>query len=216
MEFTEIRERIKAVMSDRRFCHSVGVAETARRLAQRWGEDPDKAYLAGLVHDCAREVPDAVVLKRAEEFGIVIDNIERQIPHLLHGAVGAAIAASEYGITDPLVLSAVEVHTTGDTKMTGLDIIVCLADYIEPGRDFPGVDRLRAASEVHPGHALRMALEGTIKYLIEIGAVIHPRTIAARNELLGSEARAEQGDRVAIGFRVPGPRKFRPVSGGES
>lgn len=216
MEFTEIKERITAVMSEKRFRHSVGVAETARRLAERWGEDPDKAYLAGLVHDCAREMPDAVVLKRAEEFGIVIDNIERQIPHLLHGAVGAAIAASEYGITDPWVLSAVEVHTTGDAQMTGLDIVVCLADYIEPNRDFPGVDRLRAASEVHPGRALRMALEGTIKYLIEIGAVIHPRTIVARNELLGLGARAGQGGRVGLGSPVPGPRRFRLASGGVS
>ncbi|HOB22270.1 MAG TPA: bis(5'-nucleosyl)-tetraphosphatase (symmetrical) YqeK [Bacillota bacterium] len=177
-------ELLKKQLSPKRYQHSLRVAELASCYAPRIGVDPQKAYLAGLLHDCAHELAPEVLLQKCLEFGIVIGNIERKNPFLLHGPVGSQLAKRDYGIEDPAVLAAIAEHTTGKPGMGKLSRIVCLADYVEPGRTFSGVEKIRALAEENLDLALLRALENTIAYLLAEERLIHPLTILTRNWLL--------------------------------
>jgi predicted HD superfamily hydrolase involved in NAD metabolism len=184
MEIAILQERLKHILSTKRFTHSIGVKHAAMELAQQFGGDIEKAALAGLLHDCAREMPSNHLLKRAEEFGIVVGSLEKSSPVLLHAVVSARIAAVEYGIHDGQVIKAIELHTTGDADMTKLDKIIFLADYIEPNRTYPGVDKLRCLARKDLDRAVLAAFDQTIRYLVKEKMVIHPASIAGRNALL--------------------------------
>jgi predicted HD superfamily hydrolase involved in NAD metabolism len=182
--FEEITNQLEKKLSPKRFKHCLGVSKTAGKLAEMYGGNKDKAVLAGLVHDCAREMPSNILLKTAEAFGIVVNDVERRDPMLLHAPVGAFIARQEYGVDDPEVCRAVMVHTTGDSVMSLLDNIVFLADYIEPGRSFPGVEKLRALAKTDLQQALLAAYDQTLRYLISERELVHPATLEGRNALL--------------------------------
>lgn len=179
-----ILEDLKKNMTQKRFAHTLGVMETAVALAKRFGVDEEKAELAAMVHDCAKDIPEVEQLNLVREFGILLDEISMVETALVHAPLGAALAKIKYGIEDPGILRAVKVHTTGDTKMTPLDKVIFLADYIEPGRNFPGVDRLRKVAFEDLDEAVIMACDSTIKYVIEGGRLLHPRMVEARNCLL--------------------------------
>jgi len=166
------------------FHHSVGVAETARSLAQRYGVDPEAAFTAGLLHDLAKNLPPEGLLKAAEASGIVVDGIERANPSLLHGPVAAVWAEKELGITDRSILDAIRYHTTGRAGMSRLEMVVYLADLIEPGRRYPGVDRLRELAGKDLVAACRAGLDQTLRFCLDRGLLIHPRSFEARNALL--------------------------------
>lgn len=163
------------------------MAAAAVDLADRYGADREKARIAGLVHDCARDLPRNILLKRVLEFGIVLDEIEEQETGLLHGPVGAHLASCIFGITDKDVFTSVYYHTTGRARMSLLEKIVYLADYVEPGRHFPGVEELRVWAQRDLNVAILRATDSTLKYVIERGGLIHPRTVEARNWLLCHE-----------------------------
>jgi len=173
------------MLSPGRYLHSLGVAEAAAALAQCYGANPEKARIAGLVHDCGKSPSKNILLKRVLEFGIVMDEIEQVETHLLHGPVSAELAQREFGIDDEEMLSAIRYHTTGRVWMSLLEKIVYLADYIEPGRCFPGVDELRKVAYRNLDIALLQAMDLTLIHIIERGLMIHPRTVAARNWLVG-------------------------------
>ncbi|KXG74625.1 hypothetical protein AN618_22210 [Fervidicola ferrireducens] len=179
-----ILEDLKKNMTQKRFAHTLGVMETAVALAKRFGVDEEKAELAAMVHDCAKDIPEVEQLNLVREFGILLDEISMVETALVHAPLGAALAKIKYGIEDPGILRAVKVHTTGDPKMTPLDKVIFLADYIEPGRNFPGVDRLRKVAFEDLDEAVIMACDSTIKYVIEGGRLLHPRMVEARNCLL--------------------------------
>lgn len=179
-----ILDDLKKNMTPERFAHTLGVMETAVALAKRYGVDEEKAELAAMVHDCAKDLPEAEQLNLAREFGILLDEISVVETALVHAPLGAALARIKYGIEDQDVLRAVRVHTIGDTDMTTLDKIIFLADYIEPGRNFPGVDRLRKAAFEDLDQALILACNSTIKHVIDEGGLLHPRMVEARNYLL--------------------------------
>lgn len=179
-----VLDRLTKNLAPKRLKHSLGVSEAAAELACCYGADVAKARLAGLLHDCAREMSNNILLQTAEAFGIVVNDVERREPMLLHAPVGAFIAARDYGVDDPEVLRAITWHTTGGPVMSLLDNVIFLADFIEPGRSFSGVDKLRRAAESSLQAALLAAYDQTLEYLITKRGLIHPATVEGRNALL--------------------------------
>lgn len=184
MKFTLYKEKLKEVLSPKRYDHSLGVQQTAMELAARFGGNIYKAGVAGLLHDCAREMPSDHLLKRAEEFGIVVGSLEYSSPVLLHAAVSACIASKDYGIQDNEILKAITLHTTGGADMSVLDKIIFLADFIEPHRDFSGVDMLRDLARKNLDKAVLAAFDQTMRHLLKKQMVIHPDSVEGRNALL--------------------------------
>ncbi len=166
------------------FAHSLGVADAAANLAEQYGADRDKAYLAGLIHDYGKRFNGQELLNLAREMDIALDRITRQEPRLLHAPVGAALIRKELQINDPDILSAVANHTIGRSGMSQLEKIVYLADYIERGRDFPAVNKIRQAALENLEQALLEAVEFAIRSVLDRKLLLHPRSIAFRNELL--------------------------------
>ncbi len=117
----------------------------------------------------------------------MVDDITRSEPQLLHGPVGAVVAREEYHIDDENILNAISYHTTGREGMNTLEKIIYLADFIEEGRSYPGVDALRKCAKIDLDTAMVMAFSNTIRYIAGIGGLIHPRTVIARNFLVLQE-----------------------------
>lgn len=130
----KMKKTLKKHLDAPRFEHTMGVAYTAGCLAMRYGEDIEKALVAGLLHDCAKCVPDDKKEKICLKNKIVMTDAEQRSPYLLHAKVGAHFARHKYGVEDEEILSAIACHTTGKPAMRELDKIVFIADYIEPMR----------------------------------------------------------------------------------
>lgn len=192
MNCMEIKKQLSVQLSEKRYSHSLGVSQTAVKLAKRYGYDTNKAKIAGLLHDCARELPMEVLLSKAEEFGIVVDDVEKQEPILLHAPVAAQMAKIWYGIQEQDILQAIALHTTGNGSMTLLDKIVYLADMIEPQRKFKGVEELRLLAEKDVDEAFAASLDQSIRHILKGGGLIHPGTIDARNQLIIARRRGKK------------------------
>lgn len=190
MDKTAITSQLSTVLSSKRLLHSLGVARTAVYLAELYGVDPQQAEIAGLLHDCAREMSYAELLRQAEVQHLPLDALDRQAPVLLHARLGAHIARTEYGITDEAILQAITCHTVGGPQMTTLDKIIFLADYIEPGRDFDGVEALRAVAAQNLDQAVLAAYDQTIAYMRQKKIVIHPDTLAGRQAMVASSQKS--------------------------
>ncbi|HWR05653.1 bis(5'-nucleosyl)-tetraphosphatase (symmetrical) YqeK [Sporomusa sp.] len=184
MNYNQVAEKLSQCLSTKRFRHSLGVSQTAIDLAVRFGVDIEQAKLAGLLHDCARAIPSNNLLPTAAAFGIVMNDVEYCQPVLLHAPLGACLAKKEYGVTDPHILKAIALHTTGGANLSNLEKIIYLADFIEPGRDFPGVDKLRSLALNDLDAAMLAAYDQSLHYVIEKGVPIHPASIEGRNYLL--------------------------------
>lgn len=185
----QIRSQLRERLSPRRYQHSLGVAETARALAERFGADSDRAELAGLLHDVAREWRGPELLERARLLGLSIGYLEEMAAMpCLHGIVGADVATQAFGVTDDGLLSAIAHHTLGRERMTVLEKVVFLADAIEPNRPTaPYIEELRALAHEDLDKACRRAYDHTFDYLLRTGQPIHPQAAAARNWLLFTE-----------------------------
>lgn len=176
----EIVAKEKANMDDKRFQHCVRVSETAKKLARLNNYSENKAALAGFVHDYAKQVP-------VEEYRKVIknENFDQDLLNwnraIWHGIVGTYFIKKDLKITDPEILQAVRRHTTADIEMTTLDKIVFMADFIEPGRDFPGVDEARKITYNDLDEGVGYQLAHTLEFLIEQRNKIYPRTLEAYN-----------------------------------
>lgn len=130
-----IMKDLKSSLDKDRYQHTLGVAYTAMCLAMKYEVDLQKAEVAGLLHDCAKCIPDDKKLKKCIEHNISISETEREQPYLLHAKVGAFIAMDKYGIHDMDIINAILKHTTGACDMTMLEKIIYVADYIEPNRN---------------------------------------------------------------------------------
>ena len=130
-----LQKHMKEELSADRFEHTLGVMYTAESLAMRYGADMTKAAVAGLLHDCAKCIPNSQKLKMCKKHDIEITEMEEQNPSLLHAKLGAYMAKKAYGVEDEEILSAIRWHTTGKPDMSLLDIIIYMADYIEPYMD---------------------------------------------------------------------------------
>lgn len=183
MNREQIIAYVREQMPERRWMHTLGVMETAVRLAERYGADPVKADLAAILHDVAKYWPAERQRELIEKHQLYPDMLDYDV-QLLHSHIGAHVAETQFGITDAEVLDAIRFHTSGRAGMTLLDKIVCLADYIEPGRNFPGVDRIRELADQSLERALIAGFDSTIQYLIAQGKKIYPLTMLARNSLI--------------------------------
>lgn len=183
------RERL----SDKRYEHTLRVAETAERLAGLHGLDPKIARLAGLLHDTARELGKEELLQIAEEKALPVGDLERERPMLLHGPVAAELSRKDLGVKDGEVLDAVRAHTTGEPEMGSLALALYVADKIEPGRDQPGVETLRDLAPKSLRRAARAALADSVSHNEQRGRSVHPksRQTLERLEQSGRESSGE-------------------------
>lgn len=162
----DLKKGLKKNMDESRYEHTLGVMYTSAALAMRYECDLDKALLAGLMHDCAKCMPNAKKLKTAEKYGLEITDLEKKNPFMLHAKVGAVLAEKKYDITDEEVLGAIRWHTTGRPDMTLLEKIVYVADYIEPKRDkAPNLGEIRKLAFIDLDRALLKILQDTLNYL---------------------------------------------------
>lgn len=174
---------MQETLSPERIKHSLGVVDVAVSLAEFYDEDPVHARLAGITHDLAREMRPADMLAEALMRKLPMERVERQAPILLHGPIEASRLAEE-GLHDPDILQAVRLHTTGAPGMGKLAQIIFVADAIEPGREYPGVEELREVSRQGLRTAVATCLKSQLTHLIATGQLIHPRSLATYNSFI--------------------------------
>lgn len=183
MEREQALKIVKAQLTEHRYQHTLGVMETATLLASRFGADEKKAELAAIFHDYAKFRPKdemrQIIVREAMPEDLLEYNTE-----LWHAPVGAYLAEHEAGITDPEVLSAIRYHTSGRRGMTKLEKVIYLADYIEPGRHFPGVEEVRKLAKSNLNDALIMAVQNTILFLMKKNQAIYPESFYTYNDLI--------------------------------
>lgn len=187
MKLEKMRSLLQKALPEKRFLHSVAVYESALELAKahRVGkETSEKIAVAALLHDCGREVPTKESVAKAKELGLFPDPVECNQPILLHSKLGVIYAQKKYGVKDEEILDAIAFHTTGKADMSVVAMIVFLADMVEPGRAFPGVEELRRLAVKDLEEAMLAAYANTTGYLLENGLLIHPRCIEGYNQLL--------------------------------
>ncbi len=181
MNFDNYVNLMKGRLCKKRFEHSLRVVDTALGIMPNFKTEPDKVRLAALLHDFAKDMTHQELLTLAGRQGLITCKAEEVQPDLLHGPVGAYLCQEELGITDAEVLDAIRYHTTGHVSMSSLDIIVYLADLIEPGRTYQGVQELRKICERDLTWGLLYAFDYTLQYVLRRKFLIHPLTIEARN-----------------------------------
>ena len=179
----ELRPIALSYLKPKRMPHVLGTEQEAVRLVRRYGGDETQARIAALLHDCTKKLDMAQQLALCEKYGIMLDELEQKALKLLHSKTGAAIARDVFGVEDA-VYDAILYHTTGKPDMTRLEKIIYLADYIEPTRDFPGVDELRKTVYEDMDKGLLMGLTMTIQEMEEMGNPVHHLTRDARDYLL--------------------------------
>ncbi len=183
VEIKKLKEKLKKTKNFR-LKHTRAVEETAVKIAKRYPVEIDKVKIASLLHDFARHYEDEKLLKMVEENNIEVDDLEKDIPALLHSPVGAYLAEHKFGIKEEDILNAIRFHTIGRPGMSRLEKIIFVADVVEPGRNFPGVDLIREKIDKDLDEAVILVCDFTIKYNIDRKRVIHPNTLYTRNSLL--------------------------------
>ena len=178
----QLRAAALSYLKHKRIPHVLGTEQEAVRLAERYGADVEKARIAALLHDCTKKLDLPSQLALCERYGIELDELEQQALKLLHSKTGAAVARDLFGVDDE-IYSAIWHHTTGRAHMTLLEKVIYLADYIEPTRDFPGVDHLRNVCYQDLDEGLLLGLEMTIQEMTAMGNPVHHATVEARDAL---------------------------------
>ena len=180
----QLRAVALSYLKNRRIPHVLGTEQEAMRLAERYGADVEKARVAALLHDCTKRLnmPEQMLL--CKQYGIQLDELEQKALKLLHAKTGAEIARDIFGVDDE-IYRAIWWHTTGHAGMTLLEKIIYLADYMEPTRDFPGVEELRKTCYEDLDKGLLLGLEMSIEEMTAMGNPVHHATVEARDALKG-------------------------------
>lgn len=181
----ELIAKVKDQVSEKRFKHILGVEQAALELARANDYELEKASVAALVHDYAKERSDSEFKALIVQPGLEQDLLNWN-NFIWHGVVGAEIIKKELKITDEEILNAVRRHTVGAKEMTMLDQIVYVADYIEPGRDFPGVDQARQLAAESLRAAVEFETKHTLLYLMNNDKTIYPAAILTYNAYVAS------------------------------
>ena len=179
MEYAEAKKMVKARLSEKRWTHTKNVKKMAVKLAKRWGADPEKAAMAAILHDSAKELPKQQLLQIFADNAIIAENAPSRPSPVWHGIAAAILAETQWGITDPEILSAIRCHTTGKVGMSKLDKIVYLADMTSAERDWPGVEELRELEMQDLDGALCDALKRSIDFVKEKNGTLDPESVAA-------------------------------------
>lgn len=180
----EFKDILKARLTEKRYIHSINVADSARELARIYGADEEKAYTAGLVHDSCKDMPAGLQLSYLLENNAELTEIELNTAKLYHAMSGKIFAQKEFGIEDDDMLNAIRYHTTGRKNMSLLEKIVFIADFISVERDYNGVDVMRQKAVRSLDEAIVEGLSFTIKDLIDAERLVHPDTLDAYNDAL--------------------------------
>lgn len=186
---SQIKEKLRTLLSPKRYIHTIGVSETAKKLARLYGEDEDKAYLAGLLHDCAKYMSIDEQLEKCNTLGVEIDLETRLCTPVIHAPLGAQMANREYDIDDEDILNAIRFHTVAREGMSRLEKIIYIADMIEPSREYDEVEDLRRISETNLDKAMLKCLSECIMFNIKKGKAVHSNSIKCYNELICKEAK---------------------------
>ena len=175
----QILDILRSELKPGRFRHTLGVAETAMRLAPRCGVEPRRAELAGLLHDCAKSMPIEELRAMVRENVPDADAEELAAERVVHAPAGSVVAEKRFGVRDRSILSAIRKHTLGGAEMSALDALIYVADFIEPNRaDFPGLSEARALAEKDIYLAARLCAQLTNEHVRREGGRSHPRTLA--------------------------------------
>lgn len=184
MILSEYEQLVSQQLSAARMQHSRNVAKEAERLAKRYGANPQKARLAGILHDIMKEAPPEQQLKIIEGSGIMLTDVERGAPKLWHAMAGAIYIRDTLKLEDAEIFDAVRYHTTGRADMTPLEKVVFVADFTSEERDYDGVDALRVAADISLEAAMLAGMVYTIADLAEQQRPIHPDSLAAYNQIV--------------------------------
>ena len=171
----ELEKVVIRLLNPNRVNHVLGCRDTAARLARIWGVDETDAARAGMLHDVTKAIDGPLQLTLCREYGKVLSEFSLKYPKTLHALTGSMVAERIFGENEKVV-AAIECHTTGKGNMTMLEKIIYVADYMEPNRDFPGVDKLRHYAETDMDAALKLGLETTLEHLKRQGAEVSPES----------------------------------------
>jgi predicted HD superfamily hydrolase involved in NAD metabolism len=180
MDITQAVELVRGELNASRFDHTLRVMETSEVLAERFEAPVEHAKLAAVLHDYAKNWPAVKLRTYIEQKGLSKDLLNYH-KELWHGPVAADVMEHKYHIQNADILNAIRYHTTGRAEMKTLEKIIYLADYIEPGRDFPGLEEVRAASEDNLDYACWLVSRNSLSHLLNKSGVIHPDSLGAYN-----------------------------------
>ena len=193
MKYEQAKKLVRKNLSEKRYTHTKNVKKMAVKLAKRWGADPEKAALAAILHDAAKELPKDRQLQIFAENAIIAENAPMRPTSVWHGIAAAILCETEWDVHDPEVLSAIRCHTTGKPGMSLLDKIIYMADMTSAERDYPGVEALREEEFEDLDMALLHALKRTIDFVKEKGGRLDDQSVAAYEDLCAQlGARAQQ------------------------
>lgn len=187
MNKDEMLAIVRQQLTEQRYIHTLRVMETAIQLADRFGADPIKAEIAAIFHDYAKFRDKEEMADLIRQVEVIPKDLLDYHHELWHAPVGAYLVEQEVGIRDAEVLEAIRYHTTGRVGMSVLEKVIYLADYIEPGRQFPGVEEVRDLAKNNLDHAVRKALENTIHFLKSKQQQVYPLTELAYLDLKTKE-----------------------------
>ena len=186
----ELEQVVVGLLKPSRVAHVLGCRDTAVELAKKWGANVTDAARAALLHDITKALDGPLQLTLCDAYGIILDNFSTKNPKTLHALTGSLVADRIFG-ENPAVVAAIRSHTTGKADMNLLEKIIYVADYMEPNRDFPGVEELRKLAYTDIDKALKLGLEMTLTMLVEQGREISPESQQALAFL-----KAEKGNKL--------------------
>ncbi len=189
MDRYKIQKKLKKILDEDRYEHTLGVMYTAANLAMKYDCNLEQALYAGLLHDCAKCIPNSEKLELCKKYKISLTEAEKENHFLIHAKLGAVLAKELYGVEDPEILHAIAVHTTGAPEMNLLDKIIYIADYMEPNRNqAPNLPEVRALAFENLDQCLLRILEDSVAYLKKSDRVIDPMTEETYLYYKGKEA----------------------------
>jgi len=186
-DIESLKEKLKNRLGPKHYGHSLRTAETAARMALAFGVDEEKAYLAGLLHDYAKSMSDEELIDQSKKLGIEANSVELAFPYLLHAEISARLVELDLGVEDKEIVTSIKNHTVGATSMTQLDKIIYVADMIEPGRPYPGLDSLRRMALDDLDEVFRGAYVHSLEHLVRSRKLIHPATVEVWNKLISQQ-----------------------------
>ena len=193
MKWKEAKDLVKDRLSEKRYQHTLNVKKMAVKLARRYGVQEEKAALAALLHDAAKEIPKEEMKALMAQYPQYAEGGESRPVPVWHGVCAAILARTEWGVTDEAVLSAIACHTAGKPGMTKLDKVVYLADMTSKERDWPGVNKLRKLEMKDLDAAMLAALKQTNDFVLSQGKPLDPMSKAAYDDILTQvEARSRK------------------------